>query len=313
MRDTDINGAGRSVFTVREFTAGDGDGGKSCGDFLRGRGVSRRLTARAKRTENGITRNGSRIRTVDRIEAGDVVALRLEDGSGLVPNGDLRASAVYEDGDVVVFDKPAGMPVHPSAGHREDTLGNLFASMYPDIAFRAVNRLDKDTSGLCAAAKSAYAAGVLNGKVSKVYFAVTEGVPVPGNPGDPLVRWYMNDAGEYVIDAPLGRAEGSAVRREVRKDGKRAVTRYTILKENGKHCLVRVVLETGRTHQIRVHFSCLGYPLAGDDFYGGSLGVCKRQALHCGEMSFEKPSGGGTVRIFSPVREDMLGMFFQER
>ena len=289
-----------------DLTAGVSDNGKICGDFLRSRGVSRRLTAKLKRIPGGITRNGSPIRTVDTVLAGDVISLKAEDERLTEPNGRLYVPVVYEDGDVIVFNKPAGMPVHPSAGHRGDTLGNFFASLYPNITFRPINRLDKDTSGLCAAAKNPYSASVLNrsGIISKVYYAVTEGTPVPHEVCNTMIKWY-EDNGICVIDAPIGRAEASVIRREIRGDGRRAVTRYTILKENDRLCLVRVVLETGRTHQIRVHFSSVGHPLAGDDFYGGSLEVCREQALHCGEMRFARPSDGKTVELFCDIREDM--------
>lgn len=291
-----------------DFTAGVSDSGKTCGDFLRSRGVSRRLTAKLKRIPGGITRNGFPVRTVDTVLTGDVISLKAEDERLTEPNGNLYVPVVYEDGDIIVFNKPAGMPVHPSAGHRGDTLGNFFAALYPDITFRPINRLDKDTSGLCAAAKNPYAASVFNrsGSISKVYYAVTEGMPVPHeacNCSVPI-KWY-EDNGLYVIDAPIGRAAASVVRREIRRDGRRAVTRYTILKENDKLCLVRVVLETGRTHQIRVHFSSVGHPLAGDDFYGGSLDICREQALHCGEMRFTRPSDGKSVELFCDMREDM--------
>ncbi len=288
-----------------DFAAGEADNGKTCGDFLRSRGVSRRIISGAKRVCGGITANGAPIRTVDRIRAGDIISLCLEGGSFIVPNGKLCAPIVYEDEHTVVFSKPAGMPVHPSAGHREDTLGNLFAYMYPELTFRPINRLDKDTTGLCAVAKNAYAAGVLNGKISKVYYAVTEGTPIPQDLEMPFFKWYRGDGGEYVIDAPIGREEGTIVRREVRADGRRAVTRYTIIKENGGHCLLKIRLETGRTHQIRVHFFSAGHSLAGDGLYGGSREHIGRQALHCGEMRFRRLSDGKTEEIVCPVPEDM--------
>ncbi|MDE5991751.1 MAG: RluA family pseudouridine synthase [Oscillospiraceae bacterium] len=287
-----------NVQTV-DFTAGASDEGKSCGDLLRSRGVSRRLTARLKRVPDGITRRGLQIRTTDIVHAGDVISLKTQNERLTEPNCELFAPTVYEDGDLIVFDKPAGMPVHPSAGHRGDTLGNYFASLYPDLTFRPINRLDKDTSGLCAIAKNPYAASVLNGRIDKLYYAVTEGIPIPRETDDPLIKWYAEPSREYVIDAPIGRAEASVVRRKVCGDGKRAVTRYTILKATETHCLVRVSLETGRTHQIRVHFSSVGHPLAGDDFYGGGLELFTRQALHCGEMRFTRPSDGRIIRLES--------------
>lgn len=288
-----------------DFTADSSADGKTCGDFLRSMGVSRRLMARLKRVPMGISRRGELIKTTDRVRFGDVVSLKNIGDRFIEPNPVLSAPVVYEDVNAAVFDKPAGMPVHPSAGHRRDTLGNCFAAMYPDLAFRPVNRLDKDTSGLCAVAKNAYASSFLSGRISKVYYAVTEGTPIPRDTGNPLIRWYRRENGVYTIDAPLGRADGSVIRREIRSDGRRAVTNYTILKEKDGFCLVRVSLETGRTHQIRVHFSSAGHPLAGDDLYGGGTDRCKAQALHCGEMSFCRPSDGAEVRLSSPLRADM--------
>lgn len=294
-----MNGSSRQT----EFKVPAEWDGKTCGDFLRYSGVSRRLAAKLKRIPDGITLNGNHVRTVDIIRAGDVVSIKNIDESLLEPNGLLTVPIVYEDEGVIVFDKPAGMPVHPSHKHREDTLGNCFAAMFPALTFRPINRLDKDTSGLCAAAKSAYAANVLTGNISKVYSAVTEGVPIPKPVENPLIKWYETVEG-YKIEAPIGRAADSVINREIRADGQRAVTNYTIEKENGKFALLRISLETGRTHQIRVHFSSLGYPLAGDDLYGGSLDLCKRQALHCCEMRFVSPFGEN-VLLTSLLPDDM--------
>lgn len=291
------------------FCAENCDEGVPCGEFLRRRGVSRRLVTKLKRTEMGITRNGETLRTVDRLRCGDRVELRLEDDKHLEPNSTLRVPVIYEDDDVVVFNKPVGMPVHPSIKHQGDTLGNCFAAMYPKLTFRPVNRLDRDTSGLCAVAKTAHAANCLGGTVEKVYIAAVQGVPVPHDMEDTLIKWTMSPEGVYRIDAPIGRAGESIIRREVRGDGQSAVTNYTIIKENGRHSLLRITLETGRTHQIRVHFSALGYPLAGDDFYGGSLEYCKAQALHCGEMSFARLSDGERVNLFCGIRRDMESLF----
>ena len=288
-----------------EFAVTECCNGVSCGDFLRYCGVSKRLVTKLKRVPMGITRRGELLRTVDRVYAGDVVVLKNPDESLLEPNESLTVPVAYEDENIVVFNKPAGMPVHPSIKHQGDTLGNCFSAMYQGLTFRPINRLDKDTSGLCAVAKSAHAANFYGGRINKVYFAVTEGVPLPDKRVEG-VRWTETECG-YRIDAPIGRAGESIIRREVREDGQCAVTNYTIVKENGVHSLVRVVLETGRTHQIRVHFSSVGHPLAGDDFYGGSLDKCSIQALHCGEMCF--PSfDGRLIEVKCPLREDMQSL-----
>lgn len=294
------------IMRQAEFTADAAEDGLSCGELLKRRGVSRRLTVKLKRLDGGITRGGERIRTVDTVHAGDTISLLCVDESFLEPCTGLSVPVVYEDEQVVVFNKPEGMPVHPSIKHQGDTLGNCFAAMYPGLTFRPINRLDRDTSGLCAVAKSEYAASVLSGGISKVYFAVTEGKPVPHDTGNILIKWYKKE-NSYRIEAPIGRAGESIIRREVRRDGQYAATEYTILRSDGRHSLVRVLPETGRTHQIRVHFSSAGHPLAGDDLYGGSLACCSSQALHCGEMSFIK-SSGKTVRLSCELRESMSGI-----
>ncbi|MGN0674378.1 MAG: pseudouridine synthase, partial [Oscillospiraceae bacterium] len=146
-----------------EFAAEASDDGKTCGDFLRSKGVSRRLLVKLKRVPFGMTREGNTIKTVDTVRTGDIIILKLEDESLLEPNFTLNVPVAYEDSDVIVFSKPAGMPVHPSVRHQGDTLGNCFAAMFPRTTFRPVNRLDKDTSGLCAVAKNAHAANLLSG------------------------------------------------------------------------------------------------------------------------------------------------------
>lgn len=287
-----------------EFIVDIGSNGMNCGDFLRKCGVSRRLVTKLKRVPMGITVNGKLLRTVDTVWTGDVIKLKNLDESLLEPNERLTVPVIYEDENIVIFNKPAGMPVHPSIKHQGDTLGNCFSAMYHGLTFRPINRLDKDTSGLCAVAKSAHSANFYGGRIDKVYFAVTEGKPVPTEIQG--IKWTETNSG-YRIDAPIGRAGESIIRREVRSDGQYAVTNYTIIKSNDEYSLVRVVLETGRTHQIRVHFSSVGHPLAGDDFYGGSLDKCRLQALHCGEMSF--PSfDGNIIEVNCPLREDMLGL-----
>lgn len=265
--------------------------GCTVGDILRRRGVSRRLTVKLKRAENGITLNGVHIRTIDKVKAGDTVALLLADEKTLDPNCNISARKVYEDEDVVVYDKPVNMPVHPSAKHRYDTLGNLFAAEYPDLTFRPINRLDRDTSGLCAVAKNAHAANLLGGNINKVYYAAVCG----------------NIAEGGIINAPIARERDSIVKRVVRADGQSAVTEYSVIQNCGKYTLLRVILHTGRTHQIRVHFSHIGYPLAGDDLYGGSMEDISAQALHCGELSFEL--GDRVIRVTSPIRDDIMSLF----
>ena len=201
---------------------------------------------------------------------------------------ELSAAIAYEDEDVVVFDKPPYMPVHPSIRHHDDTLANLFAARYPGISFRPINRLDRNTSGLCVCAKNRFAASVLADSLQKAYFAITNGTP-PGN----------------TVNAPIGREGDSIIRRCVTPEGKPAVTHFEPVGGNSRRTLLRVTLETGRTHQIRVHMAYLGFPLCGDEMYGGDMSAIERQALHCGEVSFTQPVTHEMIHVSAPLPEDM--------
>ena len=260
------------------------------------KGVSRRLLTKLKRQKDGITRSGRPIRSIDEVQQGDVIVLSLEDDSLLEPNGSLDVPIAFENANLAVFDKPSGMPVHPSIRHQGDTLGNYFAYLYPDLTFRSVNRLDRDTSGLCVTAKDALSAKLLQGNCKKVYYAAVHGIiPESGT-----------------IDAPIARERESIILRCVRDDGQRAVTHYRRLKCNGKYSLAEIDLETGRTHQIRVHFAHIGAPLAGDDLYGGLRNDINRQALHCGRITFADPLTGELITVASELPEDIKALFAQE-
>lgn len=264
------------------------NGGETAEKFLRSRGFSHKLMTKLK-ASGGLTRGCAILRSVDTLNAGDVVRVRIEDAGAVVPNPDIKARIAFENEDVVVFDKPCGLPVHPSIVHYSDTLGNLFAALYPESAFRPIHRLDRDTSGLCACAKNKLAAAALSKGVEKTYYAAVDGD--------------ITEEGE--INAPIGRADGSIIKREVRADGQPAVTLYRpVLRKNGR-TLLEVTLRTGRTHQIRVHFAHIGFPLCGDEMYGGNRTDIKRQALHCGKMRFKLPITGEFKEIESPLPEDI--------
>lgn len=267
--------------------------GVTVSDFLRGRGFSRRIIT-ALKASGGITRGGAVLRTVDRVFSGETVRILLTEEVGTaVPNPGIAAKTVFEDGDVVVFDKPPGVPTHPSHGHYGDTLANLFAAIYPDTAFRPLNRLDRDTSGLCVCAKNALAASLLQNGIEKVYYAAVDGdIRRPGG-----------------ICAPIGRVSDSVIKREVRDDGQTAQTLFgPVLWGNGR-TLLRVTILTGRTHQIRVHMAHMGYPLCGDGMYGGDCSAINRQALHCGEVSFTSPISGERILAKCPIPDDIAGLF----
>lgn len=258
--------------------------------FLKSRGISRRVLTALKRS-GGLTRGGGILRTVDAVHAGEVITLQLDGGeTSVAANPELSADIVYEDEDVVVFNKPPFMPVHPSQRHHDDTLANLFAARYPGLPFRPINRLDRNTSGLCVCAKNQFAAAALSGSISKVYYAITDGTP----PGD-------------TVDAPIGRLGDSVIERCVTPDGKPAVTHFRKI-AGERRALLRITLETGRTHQIRVHMAHIGFPLCGDDMYGGDCTAISRQALHCGEVEFTLPVSGERITISAPLPDDMAAI-----
>lgn len=272
-------------------------GGMTAAGFLgHCHGYSRRMITRLKQGCGSLAVNGTEAeRLTVQLKAGDRLEVRLEpQEQDFLPNAALCVPVVYEDEDVVVFSKPAGMPVHPSHRHREDTLANAFAARCCEkgerAGFHAVNRLDRDTSGLCVVAKHPLAADRLSRNLEKIYYAVAEGVIEPP---------------EGKLSFPIARAGQSIILRRVDPAGKSAVTRYRTVECGNGHSLLELRLETGRTHQIRVHFSHIGHPLAGDDLYGGGRGWISRQALHCGEVRFTQPITGEKLAVYAPLPEEM--------
>lgn len=260
------------------------------GDYLRKyAGISAHTLKRLKNVPDGIMRNGQHLRTVDPVVSGDIILLHLPESCAHTPNPALHLPVVYESEQILVCDKPAGMPVHPSMLHRDDTLANWFAAQYPDCGFHAVNRLDRNTSGLCVIAKTAYAAHALRNGVQKRYYA--------------LIGAGLHGSG--TVDAPIARAQESVITRCVRADGKPAVTHYRVMQEMPDCTLLELTLETGRTHQIRVHMAYIGYPLLGDDLYGGDCSRIHAHALHCGYLSLTDPAADEPISLHTPLRAEM--------
>ena len=183
------------------------------------------------------------------------------------------------------------MPVHPVHEHRYDTLANIVA--YHQLlcgqryTFRAVNRLDRNTTGIVLIAKDRLTASVLPRTVRKKYTAVCEG------------ELY----GSGTIDAPLALKEGHTIQREVNENGVRAVTHWRSLDVRGNHSLIELTLETGRTHQIRAHMAYIGHPLAGDDMYGGKTDIFERQCLHCSWAEFCDPYSKEKITVEASAKE----------
>ena len=255
--------------------------------------VSARMITCLKREKDGIIRDGKILRTIDNVFAGDKVVLNLPATENNIQPVKGELDIAFEDDYVIVINKPYNMPVHPTKIHQEDTLANILVYLQQEkeksYTFRAINRLDKDTSGLVVIAKDRYCAAVLPKTLEKVYVAICQGI-IEGN---------------GTINKPIALLEGHTIQRAIRDDGEPSITHYKAVKHSNNHTLLEINLETGRTHQIRCHFSGIGYPLAGDDMYGGSLEYIKRQALHCQKITFIHPITGEKIEVETKIPEDM--------
>ena len=255
--------------------------------------LSSRMITRLKREKDGILMDGKLLRTVDTVEKGKIVEIRLpEEESAIVPiKGD--PDIAYEDQYLLIVNKPPLMPVHPVKQHQEDTLANIVS--YYNIGkgesyiFRALNRLDRDTSGLVLIAKDRYCANKLKFSVDKTYFALCHGE--------------IKNKG--TLRAPIGLKADSKMVRYVLDEGSDAITHYEPIFFSKEYSFLKLKLETGKTHQIRCHMAYLGHPLLGDDLYGGSRDMIGRQALHCGEMSFKHPITDEDIFVSCNIPEDM--------
>ncbi len=259
-------------------------------------GLSYRMVVKLKRVENGMTLDGKPWRSIDRVNAGQTVRLKMPEDAVRIEGVEMPLSVAYEDDHLLVVDKPPYLAVHPSAGKPEPTLANgvvgYFERKGTPLSFRPVNRLDRNTSGLLVAAKSPHVAFALAQKPEKVYYAIVLG----------------ELHGEGVVDQPIRVKEGCTITREVGEGGKPSLTRWRALATDGMVTLVRVVIETGRTHQIRVHMSWLGHPLAGDTMYGTDEVILPRHGLHCARTAFNHPITGERVTLSSPIPADMRGL-----
>ena len=281
----------------------DSRDGRQVYDLLRRElGLSGTLLRRVKWLEDGILLDGIRVTTRATVHAGQVLSVRLSDPERpAIPPVDGPLHLVYEDRDLVIVDKAAGVPSHPGPGHWSDSLGNYLAAHFartdPAAGFHPVHRLDRGTSGLMAVAKHPYAQERLKnqlhtGGFQRVYLAVCRGQPAPA---------------EGTIDAPIGRCPDSILKRQVSADGQRAVTHYRTLLTRADRSLLALRLETGRTHQIRVHLAWRGHPLLGDFLYGEERPeLITRPALHSFQLSLLHPVTGARLSLIQPPPEDML-------
>ncbi len=249
--------------------------------FLESLGFSRSVVTDLKKYRFGLVAGGKEFKTSDVLEAGAEVTVTLPEPPPVFSG---RFPVLYEDGDFIAVLKPSDMPVHPSSGHRDGgTLRDEFSGV-----FRPLYRLDKDTEGIVIVAKNAYAARVKNG-LQKVYFGVCEGAP-----GD-----------EGVIDLPI--EDVGTVGRVISECGKRAVTRYKKLCGREGLALLAFSLETGRTHQIRIHTAAAGFPLLGDGLYGRATKKYPHQLLFLGEVAL--PTEEGVKILKAPLPEAFRKLF----
>ena len=268
--------------------------GETMQTFLRREcGLSWRMVVKLKRVEGGMTADGVPLRSIDRLKAGQTVKVTMPEDTVRIEGSDTPLSVVYEDDEVLVVNKPPYLAVHPSAGKPEPTLANAVVGYFErkgtPLSFRPVNRLDRNTSGLLLAAKSPHVAYAMAQKPQKVYLAIVLG----------------KLEGSGVIDRPIRVKEGSCITREVGEGGKESLTRWWSLATDGEISLLKVIIETGRTHQIRVHMAWLGFPLAGDTMYGTDETILPRHGLHCARMVFPHPVTGEEIALSCPLPEDM--------
>ena len=237
------------------------------------------------------------------IKSNDIIEVFLdleEDNSNIVPTK-MDLDIIYEDEAYIVVNKPAGIPIHPSMEHYEDSLSNGIKYYFDEIGLkkkiRPINRLDRNTSGLVIFAKNEYIQERLieqmkNNLFYKEYIAICEGK-------------FKNTKG--IINAPIARKENSIIERCVSENGDIAITEYEVLNYNseGNYSVVKCILKTGRTHQIRVHMSYIGHPLLGDTLYGHESSKINRQALHSYKMSFVHPVVQKKVTYIATFPEDI--------
>lgn len=270
--------------------------------FLRRRGYSRQNLTDLKRMQESVLVNGNWSYLRDSLHAGDILTVHIQEteSSELIPPVELPLDIVYEDEDIMVLNKPAGMPTHPSMDNYYNSLANGLAWYFQQqgkaFIFRCSNRLDRDTSGLTIVAKHMVSGNILSTmtlhrEIHREYRAIARGSVQPK---------------KGTIDAPLARKPGSIIERMVDYEhGEHAVTHFQVLQEANGHSLVGLKLETGRTHQIRIHMKHLGFPLIGDYLYNPDMEYMTRQALHSYRMRFKHPITGEEMDFFAPLPEDM--------
>ena len=263
--------------------------------LMRACGISSGLWKRIKHSGTFTVNGMPAIAARTMLHTGDIVSYELPIVSSVTPER-LPLAIVYEDDDLLIIDKPAGQLVHPTTKEAHGTVANavlgLYAARGTRLDFHPCHRLDRNTTGLLLIAKHPEVQYQMakQGTLTRAYLALIDGLLTPT---------------EGIVDAPIARALPSIILRRVSPDGKPARTHYKTEWTNGGHTLLRLQLETGRTHQIRVHLAYLGHPLLGDDLYGGRTDLIPRHALHSAQLTLTHPRTGERLSIASPLPNDM--------
>ena len=251
--------------------------------------VSTRSIIELKNTENGMTVNGQLVRTVDELKKGDVLTLCVEEAP-VIDESRLPFKILFQDENYVVLDKPPFTTVYKS-GKEESNVNDILSALYPSLVFRPFYRLDKNTSGTLLLAKNAL---IMQGSdIEKYYFAVCHGLAPE----------------KSEINEPISLEEGSVIKRRCGFGGQQALTAFERVAFDGENSLMKIKLFTGRTHQIRVHFSYMGHPLLGDDLYGGRQEKISRQALHCGVCRIKNTAINFDKTVISEFPADFSDSF----
>ena len=286
--------------------------GKYLRDFLLAQGYSNELLKHIKKTMGIDLFHILSYREEIKIE------IIEDEKSDIEPNPELKYEILYEDEDMVVVNKPADMPIHPSQGNYTNTLGNGLAAHFSDrnFVYRPITRLDRDTSGVCLIAKNKFSAAIfsdhmMKNLIKRSYLGVVKGNVYNTLHIDPKLKEFNNinhlaDI-EVIVDMPIKRTDDSTIERCVAPDGEPALTKVFALKyyENMDVSLCKFILLTGRTHQIRVHMRQIGYPIIGDFLYNPYYTLIKRQALHSNELILNHPITHEIMRFDAKIPDDI--------
>lgn len=283
------------------------DTGCTVAQFLKRRGYSSSNLCDLKKMPDSILVNGKGEYMIFRLQEGDLLTVHITESlsSPRIPPVRHPLTIVYEDEDLLVVNKQADMPIHPSMNNYTNSLANAVAWYYHEqncpFVFRCINRLDHNTSGLTIIAKHMVSGSILstmvkNREIYREYLGIVRGTVTPPS---------------GTITAPLGRKDSSIIERTIDfENGESAITHYETAEQANGHSLIRLHLETGRTHQIRIHMKYLGYPLIGDSLYNPDMEYISRQALHSARLVFAHPITGKRMEFVSPLPEDMRAVLW---